>query len=117
MFVLGRESFTVKEGEFVEIPILRVGDYSRSQSVRVATSDRHIWIDGENCSATAGSDYEPLNCTVSFAAGETVKYVKLHAKSDYLTEPDEYLTIQLLAVDYNSIGYPNTATVVIEDVS
>jgi hypothetical protein len=109
-FIFGREHFDVPEGDFVEIPILRIGSFDRTQTVGIATSNRHMRIDGENCSACE-LDYESINCTLTFAVGETTKIVKLYAKLDYFDEPDEYLTIQLLQREYNSLGNPSVAIV------
>jgi hypothetical protein len=106
MFYLGFENFEVKEGEFVEVPVLRNGNLSVVSSVRIATSSRCA---GEN-------DYEPINRIVCFAAYENCKLIKIYAKTDYLTELEEYFTIQLLAVEANTIGSPNIARIKIIDM-
>ncbi|NJR24866.1 MAG: hypothetical protein HC786_23250 [Richelia sp. CSU_2_1] len=105
-FRLGSQEYKVREGDFVEVAILREGDLSKFQKVRFCTSSR---------SATE-LDYKPIDTVVYFAPDEDCKWVKVEALADYLTEPTEYFTVQLCAMELDSLSFPTVATIAIEDM-
>lgn len=105
MFFFGNEEYSVKEGESVEVAILR-HDSSRSSSIRVATSSM----------SAKEEDYIPVNRILFFEVGDNYKMIRVFAQKDYLTEGDEFFTLQLLAREPNSIGHPSIATVKIIDM-
>lgn len=105
MFFFGRHEYSVKEGESIEVAILR-RDSSRPSSVRVATSSM----------SAKEEDYIPINRILYFGIDENYKSIRVFAEKDYLTEGDEFFTLQLLATEPNSIGYPSIATVKIIDM-
>jgi hypothetical protein len=53
---------------FGSVPVYRTGDLSNSLTVNYATSD---------ATATAGSDYTTVSGTLTFAIGESVKYIEI----------------------------------------
>lgn len=105
MFFFHKEEYSVREGESVEVAVLRL-DSSRPSSVRVASSSR----------SAKEEDYIPINHILCFDINETHKVVRVFAKKDDLVEGDEFFTLQLLAMEPNSIGYPSIATVKIIDM-
>jgi hypothetical protein len=105
MFFFHQENYSVREGESIEVPILR-RDSSRSASVRVATSSR----------SAKETDYVPINQVINFDVDETHKVVRVFAKKDYLVEGDEFFTLQLLATEPNTLGSPSIATIKIIDM-
>ena len=105
MFFFYKENYSVKEGESIEVAILRL-DCSRPSSVRVASSSR----------SAKEEDYIPINQTLRFEIDENYKSVRVFAKKDYITEGDEFFTLQLLALEPNSIGCPSIATIKIIDM-
>lgn len=105
MFFFYKETYSVKEGDSVEVAILR-HDSSRPASVRIASSSK---------SATE-EDYVPINRILSFGIDENHKAIQVFAKKDHLIEGDEYFTLQLLATEPNTIGSPSIATIHIIDV-
>ncbi len=105
MFCFEKDNYSVKEGESIEVVIIRHDSFRRS-SVRVASSSRSAKED----------DYVPINRILSFGVGETQKVVQVFAKKDYLIEGDEFFALQLLATEPNTIGSPSIATIHIIDV-
>ena len=105
MFFFGRHEYSVKEGESVEVAVLRY-DSSRSASVKVATSSM----------SAKEEDYISINQILYFGVDENCKSIHVFAKKDYLTEEDEFFTLQLLAMESNTISYPSIATVRIIDM-
>ena len=105
MFFFGKEKYSVREGDSIEVAILRY-DSSRFSSVRVATSSM----------SAKEEDYTPINRILYFRIDENYKSIRVFALKDYLTEGDEFFTLQLLATEPNSIGYPSIATVKIIDM-
>ena len=105
MFFFSRDEYSVKEGESIEVAILR-HDSSRSASIKVATSSM----------SAKEEDYIPINQILFFGVDENYKSIRVFAKKDYLTEGDEFFTLQLLAMESNTIGYPSIATVKIIDM-
>lgn len=105
MFFFSRREYSVKEGDSIEVAILR-HDSSRAASVRVATSSK----------TAKEEDYVPIDKILFFGIDENYKSVEVFAKKDYITERDEFFTLQLLAIESNTIGYPSIATVKIIDM-
>ncbi|WP_170330703.1 LamG-like jellyroll fold domain-containing protein [Ruegeria arenilitoris] len=66
--------------------VLRQGDLSGESTAQYDTGD---------ATAIAGSDYEAATGTVTFAAGETQKEVRITVSSDTVFEPNETLSVTL----------------------
>lgn len=105
MFFFAKDNYSVREGESIEVPVIRY-DSSRPASVRVATSSR----------SAKETDYVPIDQVIHFDTDETHKIVRVFAKKDYLVEGDEFFTLQLLAIEPNTIGSPSIATIKIIDM-
>jgi uncharacterized delta-60 repeat protein len=87
--------------------VRRSGDASVPASVTVFTQDG---------TATAGSDYLPLNTNLSFVAGEWSKTVSVAILDDAIPEATETFTLQLTnATSGFSLGQPSTITVSIQN--
>ena len=65
--------------------------------------------------ATPGSDYTALPSSVTIPAGQTTATIDLAVLDDSETEPDETATLTLQAGAGYTIGYSNSATVIIYD--
>jgi chitinase len=57
----------------------------------------------QNGSATAGSDYQAQSGTLSFAAGETTKTVRIAIYGDSTIEPDEWFQLVLSDPSGNAV--------------
>ncbi|MBK8810106.1 MAG: VCBS repeat-containing protein [Acidobacteria bacterium] len=86
-YALERSSGSVYEGAAnATINVFRSGNTAVASSVNYAT------LDG---TATAGSDYVPINGTLNFAVGETVKQLSIHTINDNVYEGVESLSLVL----------------------
>lgn len=65
--------------------------------------------------ATAGSDFTPVDATLAFAAGQTVATVSVPLRPDRAKEGDETFTVALSAPDDGMLGSPAAATVTLHD--
>lgn len=101
---------TVQEGNTSRFVIFRSGDVTQASSIRFYPQD---------LTATYGSDYRFITSgnILTFAAGETEKYVDIEALSDTATEGDETFSL-LVAEDYTPVdkvavfnGYNFTCTI------
>jgi uncharacterized delta-60 repeat protein len=87
--------------------IRRRGDASVPASVTVFTQDG---------TATAGSDYLPLNTNLTFAAGEWSKTVSVAVLDDAVVEATEQFNLRLTnATGGFSLGQPSTITISIQN--
>ena len=77
---------TVTEGSSGSITISRTGGTATSQNLTLTTS---------NGTATSGSDYNSINTTVSFAAGETSKIIAISTTDDSSVESTETINVSL----------------------
>src|SRR5262249_45884383 len=67
--------------------------------------------------ATAGTDFQSLSGTLSFAPGQTSKTVTVYAIGDTLIEPNETFTLNLSAPTNASIGRGTGTGTIIDDDS
>ena len=73
-------------------------------------------VDGVVDSAEAGSDYEAISGTLTFAPGETVKLITVNVYGDTIEEPDEMFGVRLINVDpLNMLGGTIYTTIVNDD--
>ena len=79
---------TVTEGSSGTIKISRTGGTLTSQNLLLTST---------NGTATSVADYNSINTTVSFAAGETTKVVSLSTIDDAIVESTETITLSLAA--------------------
>jgi len=87
--------------------IRRRGDASVPASVTVFTQDG---------TATAGTDYLPLNTNLTFAAGEWSKTVSVAVLDDAVVEATEQFSLRLTnATGGFSLGQPSTVTISIQN--
>lgn len=107
-FSFGFDNAEVKEGESVDIPVIKNG--SEPGSVYVCTSS------GTGKNGASELDYEPFKKLIYFSANQTLRYVKVTAKLDYHEEPDEFFRVQLVAAQSNTIGTPNIVKIKIIDM-
>jgi hypothetical protein len=77
---------TVTEGSSGSITISRTGGTATAQNLTLTTS---------NGTATSGSDYNSINTTVSFAAGETSKIIAISTTDDSSVESTETINVSL----------------------
>lgn len=101
-------AFSVNENQNnVTVTVVRVGGADGSVSVNYAVTGN---------SATAGSDFEAINGTLSFSNKETSKTFSVTIKNDSTSEGNEAATVTLSNVTNGaSIGTPSTATLTIVD--
>ena len=90
----------------VLLTVLLEGLSDKTVSVDVATADG---------TATAGSDYEPISTTLTFAPGSHSQQVAITLLDDGLDEPDETLTLTLSNPVNADADTPLQATVTIAD--
>ncbi|KAL7864007.1 hypothetical protein AOLI_G00154270 [Acnodon oligacanthus] len=104
--------FTVKEpknpGETVtvRISVQRLGDCSRTSTVRVHTRDG---------SATAGHDYTPVSVELQFSEGQMLHVVEVHVLYDTERETRETFTVRLRPDDNMVADVQNTKVMVYID--
>uniref|UniRef100_A0A3B4BU34 Calx-beta domain-containing protein n=1 Tax=Pygocentrus nattereri TaxID=42514 RepID=A0A3B4BU34_PYGNA len=104
--------FTVKEPknpgdtETVHISVQRLGDCSRTSTVRVHTRDG---------SATAGHDYTPVSVELQFSEGQTLHVVEVYVLYDTETETRETFTVRLRPDDSMVADVQNTKVMVYID--
>ncbi len=105
---LTQSSFTVNESAgALTITVSRANGSDGPAQVRVASTDG---------TALAGSDFQLLNQTLMWAAGENVsKTATLTITNDVAGENAETLTIDLVGVTGATLGTPASATVTIND--
>jgi hypothetical protein len=107
-FFFGLTEVEVKEGQTIQIPILKAG-----------VGSGQVWVcssSGVGINGAGEADYIPVKQLLSFATNEDCKLINLTALSDYLTEPDEIFRLQLLAAEMGTIGSPNVLVVTIKDM-
>jgi len=115
---------TLGECGVAPIPVVSVSPVSIPESSAAATLTVNLsvaaWttvtldyttVDG---SAVAGSDYTPVNGTLSFAPGETSKTISLPIVNDAVTETEETFGLNLSNA-VNAIIETSSATVTIQD--
>jgi uncharacterized delta-60 repeat protein len=74
----------------VKVPIVRTGDLQRASTVEYRT------VDG---SAIAGADYDAVSGMLTFAPGETNRFIEIRFIYDAVREENEVFTLQLLNPD------------------
>jgi len=99
------------EGNTVGLKVVRQGSASSTVTVRYAT------LAG---TATAGDDFMAVAGTLTFAPGETEKYVQVALQGDDAAEGDEHFTLVLSAPTTDGaypvrLGHLNSASVTIDD--
>ena len=100
---------TVTEGSSGTVTITRTGGTRSTQNLTLTSS---------NGTATAGSDYNTISSTVSFAAGETSKTVSISTINDSATESTESFNLTLTASSSDTVPAQisdGTAVVTIND--
>jgi hypothetical protein len=100
------------ETDPAEFTVTRTGVTTGTASVQVST--------GPGGTATAGSDYTPINAmTLNFAAGETSKVVPIALLGDLLYEADEVIPLRLHNPSGTGagLGAQNTASFIINDTA
>ena len=63
----------------------------------------------------ANADYGPITATVTFAPGEAAKSVSIPILNDALSEGAESFGVSILRVTGDSLGFPRTTRVIIQD--
>ncbi len=107
-FHFGHEFVSVREGIAIEIAVLKSGEGSGS-----------VWVSSSSRNGVSGAcedDYEPVKELLRFSEWEDCKKVTVKAKSDLIAESNEYFTLQLLAVQPDTLATPNTMTIEIIDM-
>jgi len=87
--------------------LLRLGVLKAALTVTVSLSG----------SATAGSDYEAIPTTVTFAAGAASATVVVQPLLDYTIEPSETVALTVVPGEGYEVGSQKTATVTIADLA
>jgi|GEM_PF-5925845 hypothetical protein len=97
-------SYTVAEGDMIDIPIVLSGPYSQTVSVGYATSDG---------TGYAGVDYQAISGTLPFPPGNTQEFFTVTTYND--PNNTSYVTVNLtLSSPSNAmLGSPSTATLYI----
>jgi uncharacterized protein (TIGR03118 family) len=95
---------------FVDISIARGGDASGA-----ATVDLGTWDESQAGHASQKSDYQLTIARVSFAAGETVRTVRIPLVNDGFVEGDEVVGLALFNPVGAGLGVPNMAQLRILD--
>lgn len=99
--------FVAENAGAATITINRVGGSEGTVNVRFITTDG---------TATAGSDYTPVNQIVTFGPGETTKTVQVPIINDTTDEPNETILLKLLDQPGGGfLGNPFTAVISIVD--
>ena len=80
---------TVSEGNSGTVTISRTGGNNTVQNLSLTSSDG---------TATAGSDYTPINQTITFGKGETTKTISIGTIEDSKVEVDEFFNLSLSAL-------------------
>ena len=89
----------------IRVYVTRTGGTEGSATVQYATSP---------VTATAGVDYTPVSGTLTFAAGETSRWIDIPISNDATIEPDETLRVTLSSPGGNAtLGSITTCTVTI----
>ena len=115
--VLGGSSVSFSQPDFsvaedageATITIVRTGEIDEEVSVRVFTQDSF---------AKANSnypDYIPVNETLTFLSGETIKEIKIEIINDNLPEYQDHLSLLLANPEGIALGFPSQARLLIED--
>lgn len=106
-FKFDKGSVTVSERDgIVELDIVRMNGYEHDVTLNVDTRDGNTSVN---------SDYEPLNTTITFKAGESKKRISVKILRDDLIEPDEVFFVKLSNPTNNAtIGTPNEVAVTID---
>ena len=99
-------SIAENDGGSVTIGVVRTGDLSVAASVPFSTS---------NGTATAGSDYQTVSGTLTFAANESRKTFSIPIINDTIAEGNEYFYAQLGTPTGATLGSPSYASVIIVD--
>jgi hypothetical protein len=71
---------------------------------KASTQTVMVHYSTSNGSAAAGSDYDAASGTVTFAAGQTQKFVTVYVKGDKVKEPDETFFVNLTSPINASLG-------------
>jgi hypothetical protein len=82
-----------------------------SQTAATTATVDYATSDG---TATAGSDYEAISGTLTFAPGEISKVITVTLLSDNVVEESESFTVDLSAPSNATLGTPSSATVTID---
>jgi len=102
----GAPEFWTGEPYSTAVQVRRIGPVSTSFSV---------WLDMNDGTAKAGEDYTPVPQALSFAPGETSKWIVIPVINDLLPEPDESVNLTLGNPVNAQLSTPNTATLWIAD--
>ncbi len=92
-----------EDAGYISYIVSRIGDVSSAATIDVATV---------NGSARAGTDYVALNQTLSFAAGETSKVVKVAIAHDYRSELNETVKLHISNASTGVISHATAASVI-----
>jgi uncharacterized repeat protein (TIGR01451 family) len=115
---LSADSFGVGEGEgSANLTVTRSGNTSASATVRYVTNDTSgsNGCNVSNGSASSRCDYSTATGTVTFAAGETSKTIRILIVDDSYAEGSESFTVSLTDPNSSSLGPPTSATITIND--
>ncbi|HWN96116.1 MAG TPA: Calx-beta domain-containing protein [Methylomirabilota bacterium] len=75
-----------------------------------------VTVSTTNGTAIAGEDYEAVSTFVTFAAGETNKFVEVPLKDDYFAEPDKAFTARITDLPPGATsGKPMTRVLIRDD--
>jgi hypothetical protein len=91
---------------FVTLMLIRTDGSDGEATVTLVTND---------ITATMGDDYEAVTATVTFADGETEKFIDIYILEDSLTESDEQFTVQISGVTGATMGTNTLTTCTIID--
>ncbi len=99
-------TYTISEGQrTLDITVTRTGG-TGAASVEIAT------VSG---SASERTDFNSIDRTIRFAAGETSRTIQLSVIDDLRVESDETLTVSLSGAVNTAVGTPSSAVVTITD--
>lgn len=65
--------------------------------------------------ATAGADYQGIDTTLTFAAGETLRSILISIFGDTLVEGDEAFTVTLSAPENATLGNARAVVTIVDD--
>lgn len=109
---LGARSFTIPVTLGVpELPYYEDDAYPESHAYDEAVT---VSFDSQDGTAVAGVDYLAISGTLTFAPGETIKFIDLAVYGDRLVEGDEKLVVNISGAP-NAVIYSGQSTITIAD--
>jgi len=99
---------TVDEGNWATFTFSLSRAAKGPVTIAYATADR---------TALAGADYVAASGSITFAAGEDTKKVKVTTLNDAIADPGESLVMRIVSVVGATVGSPSSTSVTIRDIT